>query len=526
MTDSKTNHMNDLFAQWDAVASGPVLPDTTTENGMAAHSSTGSACLDFFASVVRDTPSAKVVDLFRTAYLENPYLALQILMNLRDCIGDGKQEKRVSFDALAFLKTWKPRTYLKNLKGFTDVGCYKDLLVLDSMCRHPLVADPELKLMAAALKMNKAILDARLVQPMIGGGGAAAPAQVKESLNLSPKWAPTEGCKDDKNMKAAERLAAILGVSKRDYRVEYLTPQRREVDVLERHQSLGTWDKIYLPGVPATAARKQKKAFMKHLPEKYTAYLAAVQAGKSKMNSKGIQPHELVRTYLKYGAVSPVDAAVDAQWKALEDRLAAAGAFEGCTPICDVSGSMSGVPMEVSIAMGILVSSLSKGRFKNRVITFSAVPQWHTIVGETLGKKVSSLSRAAWEMNTDFIAVFKMLLTEATTYGLTPEQMPKKILVFTDMQFDAATDAGSYKTAHAEVVSMYTAAGYTVPDIVFWNLRDTKTSFPVRKDTPGVALMSGFSAEMLKLLMDNAPMTPYSMMLRAVSKYEVVVVDE
>jgi hypothetical protein len=187
---------------------------------------------------------------------------------------------------------------------------------------------------------------------------------------------------------------------------------------------------------------------------------------------------------------------------------------------------MAGVPLEVSLAQGILVSSLSKGRFKNRVITFSAVPQWHTITGETLGDKVRSLSRAAWEMNTDFIAVFKMLLTEATTYGLTPEQMPKKILVFTDMQFDAATKAGRYQAAHAEVVSMYTAAGYTVPDIVFWNLRDTNTSFPVRKDTPGVALMSGFSAEMLKLLMDNAPMTPYSMMLRAVSKYEVVVVDE
>ena len=524
MTDSKMNHMNDLFAQWDAVASGPVLPDTTTENGMAAHSSTGSACLDFFASVVRDTPSAKVVDLFRTAYLENPSLTLKILLNLRDCIGDGKQEKRVSFDAFAFLKTWKPRTYLKNLKGFTDVGCYKDLLVLDSMCRHPLVADPELKLMAAALKMNKAILDARLVRPM-AGGGAADPADVKKSLNLSPKWSPTENCKDDNKMKAAHRLAALLGVTMRNYRVEYLTPQRREVDVLERNQSLGTWDKIYLPGVPATAARKQKKAFMKHLPEKYTAHLAAVQAGKSKMNSKGIQPHELVRTYLQYGTTH-VDAAVNAQWKALEDRLAAAGAFDGCVPVCDVSGSMAGVPMEVSLGQGILVSSLSKGRFKNRVITFSAVPQWHTITGETLGEKVHSLSRAAWEMNTDFIAVFKMLLTEGTTYGLTPEQMPKKILVFTDMQFDAATNAGRYQAAHAEVVSMYAAAGYTVPDIVFWNLRDTKVSFPVRKDTPGVALMSGFSAEMLKLLMDNAPMTPYSMMLRAVSKYEVVVVDE
>jgi len=517
--------MDDLFAQWDAVASGPVLPDTTTENGMAAHSSTGSACLDFFASVVRDTPSAKVVDLFRTAYLENPYLTLQILMNLRDCIGDGKQEKRVSFDALAFLKTWKPRTYLKNLKGFTDVGCYKDLLVLDSMCRHPLVADPELKLMAAVLKMDKAILNAPPPAIAAGGGGAAAVTPAKTSLSLAAKWAPTENCKDDNKMKAAKRIAAILGVSMRNYRVDYLTPMRKVIDVLERNQSLGMWEKIYLPGVPATAARKQKKAFMKHLPEKYTAHLAAVQAGKSKMNSKGIQPHELVRTYLQYRHTE-VDAAVDAQWKALEDRLAAAGAFEGCVPICDVSGSMSGVPMEVSIAQGILVSSLSKGRFKNRVITFSAVPQWHTITGETLGEKVRSLSRAAWEMNTDFIAVFKMLLTEATTYGLTPAQMPKKILVFTDMQFDAATNAGRYQAAHAEVVSMYTAAGYTVPDIVFWNLRDTKTSFPVRKDTPGVALMSGFSAEMLKLLMDNAPMTPYSMMLRAVSKYEVVVVDE
>ena len=119
-----------------------------------------------------------------------------------------------------------------------------------------------------------------------------------------------------------------------------------------------------------------------------------------------------------------------------------------------------------------------------------------------------------------------MLLTEAKAYRLSPEQMIEKIFVFTDMQFDAATNAFGYQTAYDTVKQMYADAGYTVPQIVFWNLRDTHASFPVQKNTPGVALMSGFSSEMLKMFLDDEPMTPYSMMLKAVKDYEVFVVDE
>ena len=505
MSDLKSN-LSAFSSFVDAAVAAPIIPNTTTENGCAAHSSTGSSCLDLFSSVVRDTPPAKVVQLFEQAYLENPHLALQILMNLRD--RDGKQEKLVSFVAASHLRATKPKTYAKNLQALIDLGCFKDALVLDEMGKHPLIPSLELKLMAANLKDDIAKL--------------ASFNPEKTSISLAGKWAPTEGCHFDKKTKAAHRLAKELGMNMKQYRL-MLASLRTKLDVLERHETFGTWSSINFQKVPATAMKKQKEAFKRHLPAQFQAYLAAVMAGKAKMNTKGVQPHELVRSYLHH---CPPDASVDAQWKAMMDRLKTAGLFKDAVALCDVSGSMSGVPMEVSIALGLVVSELSAEPFKNKVITFSAVPQWHEIKGTTLCEKVSSLSRAHWQMNTDFIAVFKMLLAEAKAYRLAPEQMIKKVFVFTDMQFDAATNPSSYSTAFDAVKLMYDVAGYAMPQIVFWNLRDTHSSFPVRKDTPGVAMMAGFSAEMLKLFLDDAPMTPYSMMLRAVEKYKVVVVDE
>jgi hypothetical protein len=505
------SNVSNLFVVWEGKIAAPVIPDTVTENGAGAFSSTGSANLDFFSSVVRDTPPAKVVELFKAAYLENPHLALKVLFNLRDCIKNGKQEKRVSFDALHFLKSWKPKTFLKNLHGFLNHGCYKDALVLHSMGHHPLDADAELRLMAAMLMDD--------MTKLASAGGGAAP---KVSLSLAGKWAPTENCSFDKLTGAAHKIAKFCGWDMRTYR-KNLGALRKALDILERHESLGEWDKINFEHVPSVAMKKQKKALERHLPEKFRSYLTAVMAGKAKMNSKGVQPHELVRDYMRGGYDDP---ATNSQWEALMTRLRTAGLFKDAVAVCDVSGSMSGVPLEVSIALGLVVAEMTVEPFKGRVITVSAVPQWHTINGATLREKVSSLSRAAWEMNTDFVAVFKMLLAEAKVYRLSPEQMIKKIFVFTDMQFDAATNAGHYQIGYDAVKQMYADAGYTVPQIVFWNLRDTHSSFPVRKDTPGVALMSGFSSEMLKMFLDDETMTPYSMMLKAVKDYEVFVVDE
>ena len=69
----------------------------------------------------------------------------------------------------------------------------------------------------------------------------------------------------------------------------------------------------------------------------------------------------------------------------------------------DVSGSMSGTPMEVAIALGILVSEITSPSYANRCLTFSARPEWVEIdPSMSLEEKVHQVQSAPWGMNTDF----------------------------------------------------------------------------------------------------------------------------
>ncbi|KAK1613458.1 hypothetical protein QYE76_037131 [Lolium multiflorum] len=50
-----------------------------------------------------------------------------------------------------------------------------------------------------------------------------------------------------------------------------------------------------------------------------------------------------------------------------------------CCAMCDVSGSMWGEPMDVCVALGLLLSELCDEPWRHRVITFSNRPQLHHI---------------------------------------------------------------------------------------------------------------------------------------------------
>merc|ERR1711924_481509 len=74
----------------------------------------------------------------------------------------------------------------------------------------------------------------------------------------------------------------------------------------------------------------------------------------------------------------------NAQWASMrrdvDAQIAATGVKRGAlVSLVDVSGSMAGVPMEVSIALGLLVSDLADEPFKHRVLTFESQPRWHKI---------------------------------------------------------------------------------------------------------------------------------------------------
>mmetsp|Transcript_6430 Transcript_6430/g.18397 ORF Transcript_6430/g.18397 Transcript_6430/m.18397 type:complete len:686 (-) Transcript_6430:459-2516(-) len=234
-----------------------------------------------------------------------------------------------------------------------------------------------------------------------------------------------------------------------------------------------------------------------------------------------LMPDEIVAEIMK-GNVSPMrEKVLDAQWKDLwknvVEQVEAQAKEENIefdlskmVPLSDVSGSMSGKPMEVSIAMGIGISEITHPAFRNIVLTFETQPQWHKLnEGDSIVKKVQSLERAPWGADTNFEAAYEQILEVCREHRLAREDVPT-LIVFSDMQFNVAQGYGSDMVAMHDTIRKKFAAtarelGWYDPDptpIVYWNVRDT-VGHPVESDTEGAVLLSGFSPSLLKMVMNG-----------------------
>lgn len=181
-------------------------------------------------------------------------------------------------------------------------------------------------------------------------------------------------------------------------------------------------------------------------------------------------------------------------------------------PLCDVSGSMSGIPMQVSIALGILVSELTSPEFGNRILTFETCPQWFQLEpSNNIFQKVQQLMTAPWGNSTNFEAAIDLILEVCVVSKLNSEQIPD-LLILSDMQFDQAQgDLHSvWETHYESIVRKFSEAGINVcgqpwpaPTIIFWNLRSDTPGVPADADIPGVKLLSGFSPSLFKCVIDG-----------------------
>jgi hypothetical protein len=197
--------------------------------------------------------------------------------------------------------------------------------------------------------------------------------------------------------------------------------------------------------------------------------------------------------------------------------------------VVDTSGSMSGTPMEVAIALGLIINELSG----NDIITFSAKPTWHKIpAGDNISlyNKVNSIRKASFGLNTDFNAVMKLILEDQIVKRISniesndnEKNVPITLFVFSDMQFDMANNKeflyDSYK-------KLFKKCDLVMPNIVYWNLRNSSMnniSCPITIDTNGTALVSGFSSDLLKTFMSCKTFNPLSIVLEAINKYEVFI---
>jgi hypothetical protein len=99
-----------------------------------------------------------------------------------------------------------------------------------------------------------------------------------------------------------------------------------------------------------------------------------------------------------------------------------------------------------------------------------------------------------------------MIIKYGKDNNIDDEDMPRKLFIFTDMQFDEATtdnsENSSVETLYKTIVKKFKSVSYTPPKFIFWNLNSShKQSFPVNCETEGTAMISGFSEQLLKIFM-------------------------
>ncbi|CAK9879455.1 unnamed protein product [Sphagnum jensenii] len=549
-----------------------------TENLSTTFLESGNACLDFFFQVVPRTNSQRVAELLELAWKEDASTALKLVFQLRAVRGTGKSDKESFYTAALWLYHHHPSTLLANLGCIPAFGYYKDLLelvlrivegpqetqlrLLQKEEHNEVVKDEAMKEQA---RKKRRIVTAELAERAVEKYSRdsrfkllhSAVAQIfadqlakdvlalaekrQFDLSLAAKWAPSLDQSYDKRTLMCESIArrlflkssfpeyADLEDAHYAYRVrdrlrkEVLVPLRRCLELPEVYMSASRWEELPYNRVASVAMKNYKEIFEKKDPERFKKFLEDVTAGKAKLAAGALLPHQIVQEAVEKEDQGEAGKVSELQWKRLVEDMKKQGSLSNCMAVCDVSGSMAGVPMEVCIALGLLVSDLCEQPWKNHIMTFSSQPQLHLVKGETIAERYRFTKSMDWGFNTDFQAVFDIILSKALLHSLPPEKMIKRLFVFSDMEFDEATqgEAGSdwEATDYMVICNKFKKAGYGdhLPQIVFWNLRDSRST-PVVKNQKGVAMVSGFSKNLLKVFLQNdGEINPMLVMQQAIA---------
>lgn len=480
MLDALKNEMNKTF----------------TENGAVALSSTGSECLDLFATIgaLRNASDEDIIARFIRAYAENPDLAMKLLFFARD-IREGLGERQVFRTILRWIANNRPKSARKNIDFIAEFGRYDDLLsLIGTECE------------ADAVFYIKAQFEKDM----------AALENGEDDVSLLGKWLPSVNASSKKTVMAAKKISKALGLSYAEYR-KALSALRAQIAIIENNLRTKDYTFDYEKQTSGSLF-KYRKAFSRNDNERYAAFLNAVATGKARLNASNIVPHEIVRVckedpFHEFANLTVEEiASLDATWKSLPDY----SSNENILAVVDGSGSMyadrSGVmPIDVSIALGLYLAEHNTGVFRDHFITFSRKPEMIKVKGDTIVDKVQYIQTFDDPCNTDIMSVFEVILDAAIVSGATQKDMPSKIVVISDMEFDFAFDCPE-KTVFENAKAMYEDAGYKLPEIVFWNVNSRGNHQPVTMNEMGVTLVSGSAPKLFEMIAGGVA-SPYEFML-------------
>ena len=455
-----------------------------TENGAVAYSTTDNALLDLFAQIgaLRPRTEAEITIKYAEAYAVDPALATKMLFyagNIRGGLG----ERRTFRICLKWLANNYPDVVIANLVNIPHFNRWDSLFELvGTPCENEMwqyIRDQLNLDMQAVINERKGVKRA--------------------GISLLAKWMPTETAHSPKTRALAKTAMRKLGIAPRMYR-KMLTALRAHLRVVESLMSAGKWDEVDYPAVPSYAMKNYRDAFGKHDAERYNAYKTALNKGEAKVNASTLYPYDLVHEYLYnnkyrydyYNREITPDTIIEAQWKALPNYV------EGENNIlvmADVSGSMemhTTRPMESSIGLATYFAQHNKGDYHGLYMTFTDKPHFIDIsTCSTLAKCVATVKNTHIGYSTNLDRAFQYILDHAIQNGVKKSEMPKALVVISDMEIDPYFRGRANLDFVQRWKSEFARFGYVCPKLVMWNVEARNDTFLSKSDD--VVLVSGQS---------------------------------
>lgn len=466
---------------------------TLTENGAVTLRTTGSDCLDLFSTIgaLRKADENDIIERFIRAYCESPDNAMKILFYARDVRG-GLGERRTFRILLRWLADNHSASVIKNIQYIPEFGRYDDLLELSgTACESEAVA-----FIKEQLEKDVEALDK------------------DGDVSLLAKWLPSVNTSNNAAVRAGKKLAKLLGMSESKYR-KTLSALRAQIKIIENNLREKKYDFDY-EKQPSKALFKYRQAFIRNDNDRYTDYLDRVSKGEAKMNTGTLMPYELVESVLnKLTAMSEEEkTAVNTTWEKLEDF----GGDENILAVIDGSGSMyawkAPTPASVALSLGLYFAERNKGAFANHFITFSHAPQMIEIKGDNFVDKLRYVTTFNEVADTNLEAVFRLVLETAVKYKVTQSELPSKLVIISDMEFNYCVEDGDL-TNFENARRMFEENGYRLPDVVFWNVASRNRQQPVSQNEQGAALVSGCTPRLFSMIA-GGELSPLKIMLEII----------
>ena len=488
---------------------------SVTENGAVGFRTTGKKLLDlnFAVSSLRSKSEAEIETRFAEALGEDFVTAVVWLFFSRDIRG-GMGERRLFRVCMRYLAREFPDKVVKLIPLVAEYGRWDDLLCL---------LDTRVSTMVANTFLHQLNEDTRRMRE-------------GKSISLAAKWMPSASTSSKETRKKAEQLQKAFGWHPAYYR-RTLSTLRRYIDVTERKMSRNQWGEIKYEAVPSRANLNYNNAFLRHDEARRREYLGKLEKGETKINSSVLFPYDIVHKYVTHGGymIGNYDTALEAMWKGLPNTVEDGA---GTIVVADGSGSMTSPigntkvsAWEVATSLAIYFAERLPGAYKDKYITFSATPQIVNLGGSTtLHSKLQTAHAHDECTNTNIEAVFDLILETAIKGHLNQRELPKNVLIISDMEFDVGTRAGwggyfctPSKALFDEIAERYRRAGYQLPRLVFWNVNSRTGTIPIKENDLGVALVSGFSPNVAKMVM-SGKLDPYEALLDSlnVPRYDAV----